>query len=64
MVEDNGNEHGRYGAALALFSGLEQRHDQAAVQSWVSAVLKGKDAAQIVPLARRMLGEDLTPLLR
>lgn len=64
MVEDNGNELGRYGAALVLFSGLEQRHGRAAVQDWVSAVLKGKDAAQIVPLAHRMFGEDLTPLLR
>lgn len=64
MVEDNGNEVGRYGAALALFTGLEQRHGRAAVQVWVRAVLEGKNAAQIVPLARRMLGEDLTSLLR
>lgn len=64
MVEDNGNEVGRYGAALALFNGLEQRHGQAAVQSWVRAVLEGNNAAQIVPLARKLLGEDLTPLLR
>lgn len=64
MVEDNENEAGRYGAALALFAGLEQRHGQAAVQDWVRAVLEGKNAAQIVPLARKLLGEDLTPLLR
>lgn len=64
MVEDNGNEVGRYGAALALFTGLEQRHGRAAVQVWVRAVLEGKNAAQIVPLARRILGEDLTALLR
>lgn len=64
MVEDNGNEAGRYGAALALFSGLEQRHGQAAVQGWVHAVLESKSAAQIVPLARKLFGEDLTPLLR
>jgi hypothetical protein len=24
----------------------------------------GKDAAQVIPLARRMLGEDITPLLQ
>jgi hypothetical protein len=64
FVEDDGNESGRYGAALALFTGLEQRHGQAAVRSWVRAVIEGKDAAQIVPLARQMLGEDLEPLLR
>jgi hypothetical protein len=64
LVEDNGNELGRYGAALALFSGLEQRHGRTAVQAWVTAVLEGKDAQQIVPLAQRMFGEDLTPLLR
>lgn len=64
MVEDNGNEVGRYGAALALFTGLEQRHGQAAVQGWVRSVMEGKNAAQIVPLARKILGEDLTPLLR
>lgn len=64
FVEDNGNEVGRYGAALALFDGLEQRHGRAAVQSWVRAVLDGRDAARIVPLARQMLGEDIAPLLR
>ena len=64
MVEDNGNEAGRYGAALALFTGLEQRHGRVAVQGWVRAFLDGKNAAQIVPLARQMFGEDLTPLLR
>jgi hypothetical protein len=31
--EDNGGETGRYGAALALFTGLEQRHGRAAVQA-------------------------------
>jgi hypothetical protein len=64
MVQDDGDEDGRYGAALALFTGIEQRHGQAAVRAWVQAVLDGKDPAQIVPLARRMLGEDLTPLLK
>jgi hypothetical protein len=64
MVQDDGDEDGRYGAALALFAGIEQRHGRAAVQAWVQAVLDGKDPAQIVPLARRMLGEDLTPLLK
>lgn len=64
MVEDNGNEAGRYGAALALFAGLEQRHGKAAVERWVGAVLKADNAEQIVQLARTLLGEDLTPLLR
>lgn len=63
-MEDNSNEGGRYGAALALFSGLEQRHGRAAVKAWVQQVLESKDAAQIVPLARRILGEDVAPLLR
>jgi hypothetical protein len=62
--EDNGGETGRYGAALALFTGLEQRHGRAAVQAWVGAVLEGKDARQIVPLGRQMLGENITPLLQ
>lgn len=64
VVEDHSNEVGRYGAALAVFTGLEQQHGRAAVQAWVRAVLEGKDTSQIVPLARTMLGEDLTPLLR
>jgi hypothetical protein len=64
LVEDDGNEAGRYGAALALFTGLEQRHSQAAVHGWVRAVLESKNAALIVPLAQKLLGEDLTPLLR
>lgn len=64
MVQDNADEAGRYGAALALFDGLEQRHGRAAVQAWVSAVFASKDAAQIPLLAQQMLGEDITPLLR
>lgn len=64
MVEDNGNEPGRYGAALALFSGLERRHNRATVQAWVAAVLESKDASQIVPLARQIFGEDVAPLLQ
>lgn len=64
FVEDDGDEEGRYGAALALFDGLERRHGRPAVHAWVRAVLDGRDAARIVPLARQMLGEDLAPLLR
>ncbi|MEW6371494.1 MAG: hypothetical protein AB1584_11210 [Pseudomonadota bacterium] len=64
LVQDNADELGRYGAALALFDGLERRHGRAAVQAWVSAVFAGKDAAQIPALAQRMLGEDITPQLR
>lgn len=64
FVEDDGDENGRYGAALALFDGLEQRHGRPAVQAWVRAVLDGKDAARILPLAQQMLGEDLGPLLK
>jgi len=63
FAEDNSNEPGRYGAALALFDGLEERHGRAAVQAWVQRVLESKDASQIVPLAKTMLGEDLAPLL-
>lgn len=63
LVQDNADEPGRYGAALALFDGLEQRHGRAAVRAWVSAVLASKDAGQIAPLARQLLGEEITPLL-
>jgi hypothetical protein len=62
--EDNGEEEGRYGAALALFAGLEQRHGRTAVHDWVRAVLAQKDSGQIAPLARQVLGEDITPLLQ
>lgn len=64
FAEDNTDEAGRYGAALALFTGLEQRHGRAAVAAWVRAVLEEKEAARILPLAARMLGEDLAPMLR
>jgi hypothetical protein len=64
FAEDNVNQEARYGAALALFDGLEQRHGQAAVAAWVSAVLAEEDNKRIVPLAREMLGEDIEPLLR
>lgn len=64
MVEDNGNDEGRYGAALAVFDGLEARHGRAAVQAWVSAVLASSGKPDIPGLARKMLGEDIGPLLR
>ncbi|MFC3457697.1 hypothetical protein [Massilia haematophila] len=63
LMQDNADELGRYGAALALFDGLEQRHGRAAVRAWVSAVLASKDAGQIAPLARQLLGEDIAQLL-
>lgn len=63
FAEDNSNEPGRYGAAHALFAGLEQRHGRAAVSAWVSAVLASQDSKQIEPLARQMLNEELGPLL-
>lgn len=62
--QDMDDEAGRYGAALALFAGLEQRHGRATVQAWVSAVLDGTDGKDIVALAREVLGEDITPLLQ
>lgn len=64
FVEDNSNEEGRYGAALALFDGLERRHGLAAVQAWVTAVLNDGDNGHIVPLAQKTLGEDIAPMLR
>lgn len=64
LAEDNEGESGRYGAALALFTSLEQRHGRPAVMKWASAVIKGNDPKQIIPLAREIFGEDLTPLLQ
>jgi hypothetical protein len=64
FAEDNSNENGRYGAALALFNGLEQRHGRSAVRSWVRTVLDGGHAIRIVPLAQKMMGEDITPMLK
>lgn len=64
LVEDNGNEAGRYGAALALFEGLEARHGRPAVQAWASAVLASTGESDIPALALQVLGEDIAPLLR
>lgn len=64
FVEDNDNEGGRYAAALAVFDGLERRHGRVAVQTWVTAVLNSPDSKDIVPLAQKILGEDIAPLLR
>ena len=64
MVKDDGNEEGRYGAALALFDGLEARHGRAAVRAWVSAVLASKATPDIPALARAHFGEDIAPALR
>lgn len=64
FVEDNTNVEGRYGASLAIFDSLERRHGTAAVQNWISSVLKEPDNRRIVPLARELLDEDLAPVLR
>jgi len=64
FVDDNDNEPARYAAALSVFDGLERRHGQAAVQAWAAAVLKNPDDKDIVPLAQKILGEDIAPLLR
>jgi hypothetical protein len=63
LEADMGNEAARYGAALALFDGLEARHGRAAVQRWVRAVLDAPGKADIAALARSTLGEDIAPLL-
>lgn len=62
--QDMGGERGRYGAALALFDGLEMRHGRDKVREWVRAVLASKDPKRIVELAREVLGEDIAPLLK
>ena len=64
FFEDNANEEGRYGAALALFDGLEQRHGQAAVLKWIAAVLADGDNKRIAVHAREILGEDISLLLK
>ena len=64
LVQDMANEQGRYGAALAIFEGLEQRHGLAAVQAWILAVFDASENSQIVPLARQHFGEDIAPLLK
>ncbi|MYN07142.1 hypothetical protein [Pseudoduganella aquatica] len=64
FVQDMSDVEGLYGAALALFDGLESRHGRAAVQEWISAVLASGDASRILPLAQEKLGEDIAPLLR
>lgn len=61
--QDMSNERGRYGAALALFDGLEMRHGRDKVREWVRAVLASRDPKRIVELAREVFGEDIAPLL-
>jgi len=64
FVEENSNEEGRYGAALALFKGIEKRHGRTALLHWIDAVLSSSSNDEIVPLAQAILHEDLSPLLR
>jgi hypothetical protein len=63
-AEDIENQVQRYGAALAIFDGLERRHGRDAVLMWIRAVMKDPANDRIAPLARELLGEDLTRLLR
>lgn len=64
FVEENANEEGRYGAALALFEGLEERHGRPAVLQWIDAVLTSASNDEIAPLMRNILGENLAFLLK
>lgn len=62
-IIDNSDTARRYAAALNLFEGLEARHGKAAVLAWIDAVLASSNA-DIVQLAQRHLGEDISPLLK
>lgn len=64
LIQDNSNEKGRYGAALSLFERLEREHGKDAVLGWVRLVLDSEDNAQIVPLATRVFGEDISDSLK
>jgi hypothetical protein len=55
IEQDMSEEPGRYGAALALFEGLEHRHGIRKVQTWIVAVLNSVDSGEIVPLGQRSL---------
>lgn len=63
FISDEDDMPGRYGAALALFDGLEDRHGKAAVRAWINDVL-GADKVSIPELAKARLGEDISPLLK
>ena len=64
LIQDLSNEEGRYGAALNLFERLEHDHGKGAVQQWVRLVLDSEDNEQIVPLAMRVFGEDISENLK
>jgi hypothetical protein len=63
FYKDEVDSEARYGAALAIFDGLEQRHGLAAVQAWILAVLAAPSGAAAADLAKTMLGEDISSLL-
>jgi hypothetical protein len=57
--QDLSNEDARYGASLALFEELQQRHGRAAMLRWIGAVMADEDNTHIVPLAQATFAEDI-----
>ncbi|MET3663616.1 hypothetical protein [Caulobacter sp. 1776] len=63
FYKDEVASEARYGAALAIFEGLEQRHGRVAVQAWILAVLAAAPGVSAADLCKTMLGEDISGLL-
>lgn len=53
----------RYGAALAVFDGLQQRHGRAAVQKGLFAMLSRSKDDTIATIGEKLLGEGISSLL-
>ncbi len=68
MIGDESNSLARYGAALKIFVGLEERHGAAAVHAWVSEMTRTGtttrlSSATVAASIQSRFNEDITPLL-
>jgi hypothetical protein len=68
MIGDESNSLARYGAALKIFVGLEERHGAAAVHAWVSEMTRTGTTTRLTSAAvaasiQSRFNEDITPLL-
>jgi hypothetical protein len=63
-TEDNENESGRYGAALALFDHLEKRYGIAATHVWINKVMASDNAEQVAALAEEVFGQSIKEYIK
>lgn len=63
-TEDDEDESGRYGAALALFDYLEKRYGIATIHVWINKVMASGNSKQVTALAEEVFGQSIEEYIK